>query len=86
MTLKIFVSEQSSTVNFNLIESNNMEQRKYLQSYNLECTFEPNNIEDPYSNIFIKVSIFGNFPSALSVLSIVTPVYRPPLNLPLKPS
>ncbi|MFL2585379.1 MAG: type IX secretion system plug protein domain-containing protein [Parvicellaceae bacterium] len=55
MTLKIFVSEQSSTVNFNLIESNNMEQRKYLQSYNLECTFEPNNIEDPYSNIFINI-------------------------------
>ena len=55
MTLKIFVSEQSSTINFRITESNNMEQRKYLQSYNFDCTFDPSNIEDPYSNIFINI-------------------------------
>lgn len=55
VTIKLFISEQSSTVDFNLLKSNNMEQRKYLQAYEVECTFNPQEINDPYSNIFLNV-------------------------------
>ena len=55
MTLKTYVSEQASTINFNILESNNMEQRKYIQAYDLNCTFNQSNITDPYSNIFINI-------------------------------
>ena len=40
--LKFFVSEQISNVNFMVNESNNVEQSKYLQSYQLECSYNSN--------------------------------------------
>ena len=55
MSLKTFVSEQSSTIDFNILESNNMEQRKYIQAYDLSCSFNPSNISDPFSNVFINI-------------------------------
>tara|TARA_B100001287_G_scaffold31604_1_gene22595 strand:+ start:6175 stop:7536 length:1362 start_codon:yes stop_codon:yes gene_type:complete len=55
MTLKLFVSEQVSTIDFNLLKSNNMEQRKYIQNYEVNCTYNPQNINDPYTNIFINI-------------------------------
>lgn len=54
-TVKIFVSEQTSDINFKLLESNDMEQRKYLQSYELNCTFNTSTIEDPYNNILVNI-------------------------------
>ena len=32
-----------------------MEQRKYLQSYELNCTFNSSAIEDPYNNIHVNI-------------------------------
>ena len=53
--LKFFVSEQISNVNFMVNESNNVEQSKYLQSYQLECSYSPNSLIDPFTNIFINI-------------------------------
>ena len=50
--IKFFVSEQSSNVNFNIDESSDVEQSKYLQSYELECTYNSSNTIDPFSNIY----------------------------------
>jgi len=55
MTIKIFVSEQSSTINFSLLPTNDMEQKKYLQAYELSCSFDPNKVDDPYSNLFVNI-------------------------------
>ena len=54
-TIKFFVSEQSSNINFNIDESSDVEQSKYLQSYELECTYNSSNTIDPFSNIFINI-------------------------------
>jgi len=53
--IKFFVSEQSSNVNFNIDESSDVEQSKYLQSYEIECTYNSSNTIDPFSNIFINI-------------------------------
>ena len=53
--IKFFVSEQSSNVNFNIDESSDVEQSKYLQSYELECTYNSSNTIDPFSNIYINI-------------------------------
>ena len=55
MFIKLFVSEQISTVYFNLLKSNNMEQRRYLQTYDVNCTYNSQKINDPYSNIFLNI-------------------------------
>jgi hypothetical protein len=54
-TIKFFVSEQSSTIKFNIDESGDVEQSKYLQSYEVECTYNSSNTIDPFSNIFINI-------------------------------
>ena len=54
-TLKFYVSEQISTINFIVDKSRDVEQSKYLQSFELECTYNSNEIVDPYSNIFINI-------------------------------
>ena len=53
--IKFFVSEQSSNVNFNIDESSDVEQSKYLQSYEIECTYNSSNTIDPFSNIYINI-------------------------------
>ena len=53
--IKFFVTEQSSNVNFNIDESSDVEQSKYLQSYELECTYNSSNTIDPFSNIYINI-------------------------------
>ena len=53
--IKFFVSEQSSNVNFNIDESSDVEQSKYLQSYEVECTYNSSNTIDPFSNIYINI-------------------------------
>ena len=53
--IKFFVSEQSSDVNFNIEESSDVEQSKYLQSYEIECTYNSSNTIDPFSNIYINI-------------------------------
>ena len=53
--IKFFVSEQISNLKFKIDESSNVEQSKYLQSYELECSYNPNNIMDPFSNIYINI-------------------------------
>ena len=49
------VSEQSSNVNFNIDESSDVEQSKYLQSYEIECTYNSSNTIDPFSNIYLLI-------------------------------
>ena len=53
--IKFFVSEQSSNVNFNIDESSDVEQSKYLQSYEVECTYNSSKTIDPFSNIYINI-------------------------------
>ena len=53
--IKFFVSEQSSNVIFNIDESSDVEQSKYLQSYEIECTYNSSNTIDPFSNIYINI-------------------------------
>ena len=55
MSIKLFVSEQISTIDFNLLKSNNMEERKYIQTHDINCTYNSQNINDPYSNIFVNI-------------------------------
>ena len=54
-TVKFFVSEQSSKINFKINESSDVEQSKYLQAYELECSYNSSNTIDPFSNIFINI-------------------------------
>lgn len=53
--IKFFVSEQISNVNFIVDESSNVEQSKYLQSYQVECSYNSNSFIDPFANIFINI-------------------------------
>ena len=53
--IKFFVSEQISNLKFKIDESSNVEESKYLQSYELECSYNPKNILDPFSNIYINI-------------------------------
>ena len=53
--IKFFVSEQISNLKFKIDESSNVEESKYLQAYELECSYNPNNIMDPFSNIYINI-------------------------------
>ena len=54
-TLKFFVSEQISTINFLIDKSRDVEQSKYLQAFELECTYNSSDIVDPYENISINI-------------------------------
>ena len=54
-TLKFYVSEQISTINFLVDKSRDVEQSKYLQAFELECTYNSSVIVDPYENISINV-------------------------------
>ena len=54
-TLKFYVSEQISTINFLVDESRDVEQSKYLQAFELECTYSSSDIVDPYENISINI-------------------------------
>lgn len=55
MTIKLYVSEQTSTIKFDLLKSNDMEQRRYIQAYEVNCTYNPQQINDPYSNIYLNI-------------------------------
>ena len=46
-TLKFYVSEQISTINFIVDKSRDVEQSKYLQAFELECTYNSSDIVDP---------------------------------------
>ena len=54
-TLKFYVSEQISSINFLVDRSRNIEQSKYLQAFELECTYNSSDIVDPYENISINI-------------------------------
>jgi hypothetical protein len=54
-TLKFYVSEQISTINFTIDKSRNVEQSKYLQAFEMECTYNSSDILDPYENISINI-------------------------------
>ena len=54
-TLKFYVSEQISNINFLVDKSRDVEQSKYLQAFELECTYNSSDIVDPYENISINV-------------------------------
>ena len=54
-TLKFYVSEQVSTINFLIDRSRDVEQSKYLQAFELECTYNSSDILDPYENISINI-------------------------------
>ena len=54
-TLKFYVSEQISTINFLVDKSRDVEQSKYLQAFELECTYNSSDIVDPYENISINI-------------------------------
>ena len=54
-TLKFYVSEQISNINFLVDRSRDVEQSKYLQAFELECTYNSSDIVDPYENISINV-------------------------------
>ncbi|MDC6470951.1 carotenoid biosynthesis protein [Flavobacteriales bacterium] len=47
--------EYGDSLGFKIDESSNVEQSKYLQAYELECSYNPNNIMDPFSNIYINI-------------------------------
>ncbi len=55
VSAKLFVSEQSSNLDFVIQKTNDMDERKYHQIYDVSCTYNPQNISDPYTNIFINV-------------------------------
>ena len=54
-TLKFYVSEQISTINFLVGKSRDVEQSKYLQAFELECTYNSSDIVNPYENISINI-------------------------------
>ena len=54
-TLKFYVSEQISTINFTIDKSKDVEQSKYLQAFEMECTYNSSDIVDPYENIYINI-------------------------------